>query len=234
MAKIAIAAIVAGVVAVALFGGLDLGRWLDPDNLKARAGTSTGLPDGYQRLRFPDAEEKTSVVVGAPWGMPCRPVVVALDDQVPAEMVKQTKRVVREARQAGLDVAAATAEQLDTKLAKAGDDAAVVRVKAKDDEPATMPNGASLAYQVKAEATPAEDPELHHLSKVTAKVYLRTIDGDAALLRASLRAIIASGEGLDPSADGVDSGLTLRAEDAADGFSPADVAALLAMSGCAG
>lgn len=234
MVKIAIAAIVAGVVAVALFGGLDLGKWLDPDNLQGRAGTSPGLPDGYQRLRFPDAEEKKYVVVGAPWGSPCQPVVVALDDGAPSEMVKQTKKVVREARQAGLDITAATAKQVDKKVAKAGDDAVVVRVKAKDGEPATMPNGAPLAYQVKPKATPAEDPEFHHLSKVTAKVYLRTIDGDAGLLRASMRAIIASGEGLDPSADGADSGLTLRVEDAADEFSPADVAALLAMSGCAG
>ncbi len=232
MVKILIAALVAGVIAVALTGGLDLGKWLDPGNLEARAGTSPGLPDGYQRLRFPDAKEKKYVVVGGPWGSPCRPVVVALDGKAPREMVRQAKKVVREARAAGLAITAATSKQLDDKLAKASGEVGLVRVKAKDGEPATLPNGAPLAYQLKAKATPADDPELHHLTDVTAKVYLRTIDGDAALLRKAMRAIVASAEGLDPSADGADSGLTLRVEDAADQFSADDVAALRAMSGC--
>ncbi len=232
MVKILIAALVAGVVVVTLRGGLDLGRWLDPGKLEARAGTSPGLPDGYQRLRFPDAKKKKYVVVGSPWGTPCRPVVVALDGNAPREMVKQTKKVVRDARKAGLDITAATSQRLDSTLAKASGEVGLVQVKAKDGEPATLPNGAPLAYRLKAKATPADDPEFHHLTDMTAKVYLRAIDGDAGLLRQAMRAIVASAEGLDPSADGDDSGLTLRVEDAVDQFSADDIAALLAMSGC--
>lgn len=169
------------------------------------------------------------VAFGRPWGEACRPIRFAVNRTVPDWVYTQIATVVAQARAQGIDVAIES-RGLQWKHGalyyRSGQSAAtsvqvnIVATTAK----AKLPM--ELSWKTKLDG----DKHSADLTSVGASFSLKQLDGRAATVRRSIRQLIAWTQGIFETTDPI-SGITLRSF--TDSFTPSDVSAMLAMSGCA-
>ena len=194
------------------------------------AGLSIPSAPGYFAV---DGQQGHPVGVGRPWGESCKPIRFAVERTVPNWIYTQIAAVAAEARKQGIDVtvesrsfkwehgslyyrsgqSAATAAQVDIVAT------ATPPPKTKDKLPM------DLTWNSKLDGDKHNDD----LTSVTAAFSLPVLDNQTATVRRSVRQLIAWTQGISETTDPV-SGITLRSF--TDRFTPTDVAAMLAMSGC--
>lgn len=171
--------------------------------------------------------------VGSPWGHPCEPIRLTAASDVPPAVYTQLATIVAEARRAGLNVVLedrhfrwdATALRYPPGIGPA--DVPRVPVFADDDPP---PSGNhSEAFRLGWDTRDTGSHEA--LTYVQARLHLRMIGADPAAERTALRRIVAFTQGISRTTRS-DSGL--YAGTTYDEFTPADVHAMLLMSGCTG
>jgi hypothetical protein len=180
-----------------------------------------------------DGQHGHPVSVGRPWGESCKPIRFAVERTVPNWVHAQIAAVVAEARKQGIDV---TLESRSFKWEhgslyyRSGQSAATtaqVDIVATGTTPPKTKGKLpmDLTWNSKLDG----DKRNEDLTSVTAAFSLPVLDGQTATVRRSIRQLIAWTQGISETTDPV-SGITLRSF--TDRFTPTDVAAMLAMSGC--
>jgi hypothetical protein len=169
------------------------------------------------------------VAFGRPWGEACTPIRFAVNRTVPDWVYAQITTVIAQARAQGIDVAIES-RGLQWKHGalyyRSGQSpAASVQVNiAATTAKAQLPM--ELSWKTKLDG----DKHSADLTSVGASFSLKALDGRSATVRRSIRQLIAWTQGIFETTDPI-SGITLRSF--TDSFTPSDVSAMLAMSGCA-
>lgn len=188
------------------------------------------LPAGYESYDLPEAGR--SLTVGQPWRSPCRSVVIVLSGDSSPALVKQTKKVVHEAKRAGVPVVFATAASAGRKMAAPDQTPGRVDLIADPRTPPVNSRGEPSRYLVTGTYQHNADAGENTSKDFAAYVFTRSVGDDSSLMRRIARHVVAAAMGLDPSATAPGSGLTQHLEESIDGFSDEDVDAMLTMAGC--
>jgi hypothetical protein len=190
-----------------------------------------GAP-GYRRFGGPRGK---LLPVGRPWGHPCQPIRFAVEAHVPDAAYSQIQAVVSEARRDGIDVTLETRtfRWLPSALYYVDGQSAATTVRvdiyAHDEAPPRHSDGTPLHINLRWNAQLDPDGRHEDLSLAEADLYMQTVAGNSALVRLSMRQLIAMTQGIIKSTrkdSGIPSTSTL------DRFTHADVAAMKLMSGC--
>ncbi len=188
---------------------------------------------GYYTFTGPQGLPAT---VGRPWGRACRPVVFSFRPQVPAWVRSQAEQVIDAARAQGIDVTFARsggrspARPLFYRDGQSSATVARVPITVATSTPPRLPNGApqhsSIAWQMRTD----HNRRTADLTWIVATLELRTLAGQPLSVRRSIRQLIAWTQGIGRTsltASGI------YQDTGTDHFTPADIAAMLDMSGCA-
>lgn len=187
---------------------------------------------GYFAL---DGQHGKPALVGRPWGQPCKPVRVAVERNVPDWIYAQVAAVVGKARKQGIDVTVETRrlgwDHGSLYYRHGQSPATTVQVEIGATGPTASPTAKSkLPLQLTWKTTLDADRHNEHLTSVAGTFSLPVVDGKPQTVRRSIRQLIAWTQGIFETTDPI-SGITPRSF--TDRFTEADVAAMLAMSGCA-
>lgn len=196
----------------------------------SRASRQIGVP-GYYTYGGP---EHLPMQVGAPWGVPCKPIVLEPDPSLPDAEYQVLAEVGREARAQGIDLAVAGRDWLYDRSSLyppvgQGPQPAGVRVYADRGARTSSAPHVSERY----DAVPAADGKHEIVTGIDAHVHLEAVEGDPVAMRKAALDLIGLTQGIgfstsDASAFGPDFDRVPSA------FTPQDVHAMLVMSGCAG
>jgi hypothetical protein len=183
---------------------------------------STGTMAGYPVL---NGNQGLPIEVGRPWGTSCAPVALVAGLAMPASWRRSLAEVVDEAGAAGVPV-------LGASTALDGRQVRTVRIDGIAGPAPSLPDGRpqQLLWVLATVTAPGGGTE--HIVDLRAAVYLATTGDDAAAQRRIMRTLLARSFGLAGSTQ-PGSGLAEQISSTVDGFSPADLAALRTMSGCA-
>lgn len=201
------------------------------------AGSSP--PDGsgnHVAYRTFAGSHHLAMTAGAPWGQPCKPVLLVLDAKVPDDVFTQAERVVREARTAGVDIALQTRRGTwrPSDLFPAGltnADVAHVPIFADSSPGHLRDDGQPAREDVGWNTTLAPDGRSEYLTYLTVRLHLANLGGDPLAERRALRKFIGWTQGVADTTD-AHSALKLHSTIAPDHFTSADLTALKRMSGC--
>jgi hypothetical protein len=174
------------------------------------------------------------VATGRPWGQTCKPVRLAVAPAVPDWIYTQIAAVAGQARKQGIDV---TVENRRLKWShgslyyhsgQSPATTAQVDIGATGTTPSTSKSKQPmrLMWNSRIDA----DKRHEDLTSVSASFSLPAIHNSPQTVRRSIRQLIAWTQGISETTDPI-SGITLRSF--TDRFTSGDVAAMLAMSGCA-
>lgn len=215
-------ATVAVVLVVAVFA-LGFGNLLD---------APSGTP-GYSTFYGPAG---LPMQKGSPWGQPCAPVVISVEDSVPPAVHEEVVAVVGEARAAGLNIDVWSSQYPEG--ASPLDEPPqgpphVVGVYVDTQVPPLRPDGSPSRDDTRWDARPSPDGRHEILTSLGQSLHLATLGEDRLEYRRSLRKLVGRTQGI---ADSSHRGSALRSRDPSkpDAFSPQDIQAMLVMSGCAG
>jgi hypothetical protein len=220
-------AAVCGSVVLALvlsLAGRAVGQALNP---------GLGIPGepGYVTFTGPDGKP---MAVGDPWGTPCEPIVLAVSMGIPNGVVSQINEVAQEARAAGVDV---TIQNRQTEWVP-GDlyppglttgDVQFVPIYTTEVVPPELSDGRSEHIAIGWDASPSADRSHEVITDLQGTLYLQALSNAPALVRKSIRQLIAFSQGVDsigPAGSGIAQGSNV------DSFSARDIAAMQRMSGC--
>lgn len=173
--------------------------------------------------------------VGRPWGQACKPVVFDFAAGVPRSVYDHAVAVVRAARKRGIDVTAEDRPHawahhaLYYRDGQSAKSAAVVDVTTSGQTPPKLPDGKPELIYLGRDMKVDGDKSNEDLTEVQAKLWLQALTGHPELLRRSIRQLIAWTQGISRTTDAV-SGISNTT--ATDRFTPADIAAMVTMSGC--
>jgi Protein of unknown function (DUF2510). len=221
--------LVAGAFGVAALGpgsaGLTHGR---------AAALSAGTADFYT-FTGPLARP---MAVGAPWGRACEPVVLNVEDSVPDAVYAEIVRVVAEARAGGIDIGVESRQHTwrPSELYPDGlqnTDVEFVPVFSDTDGGHLRSDGKPERDLVGWDAAPDPNGLSEHLTTLRVTLHLATLGDSPLEYRRAMRKFVGWSQGIADSTS-PNSALPLRATAAPDAFSPADIAAMKVMSGCAG
>lgn len=209
---------------------------LSDTQINALVGQLAGLAipgqPGYFAL---DGQHGKPALVGRPWGQPCKPVRLAVQRNVPDWIYAQVSAVAGEARKQGIDVTVESRrfawDHGSLYYRRRQSPATTVRVEigATGLTPSTAAKS-KLPLQLTWKSTLDADKQSEHLTLVGGTFSLPVVDGKPKTVRRSVRQLIAWTQGIFETTDPI-SGITPRSF--TDRFTKADVAAMLAMSGCA-
>ncbi|MFN8148993.1 MAG: hypothetical protein U0R76_16220 [Candidatus Nanopelagicales bacterium] len=207
-----------------------------------RIGTSPRVPGdsrdasriaaiaGYQVNGGPHGR---AMEAGGPWGFACAPVLFRLDASTPPAVAAQFSGVVSAASQQGLNVAAVVGGADPTSGTLTGDPTSWVVVPVTYSLAAAPANEEgrpmSLGGEYGGRLTP--DGRWEDYTFWTLVLYGSTLGDDAFLQRKAARVAVARVTGLAGSLS-PSSGITRGMRSEVDAFTPADLAAMHAMSGC--
>ncbi len=172
--------------------------------------------------------------IGRPWGQACKPVRIAVASSVPGWIYTQIAAVAGQARQQGIDVTVETRKLTWTHGSLYYRDGQTAATSAQIDVNATgvtpSTTQAKLPMQLTWNSKLDSDGTTEDLTSVSASFSLPALKGSTQTVRRSIRQLIAWTQGISETTDPI-SGITLRSF--TDHFTSSDVAAMLAMSGCA-
>ena len=179
-----------------------------------------------------------AVTDGAPWGQPCKPVLLEVAANVPDAVFAEADRVVREARTGGLDIALSTRslQWRPSDLYPAGltiADVARAPIFADTSPGHLRADGQPTREDVGWDTALEPDGRSEYLTSMQVKLHLANLGGDPLAYRRALRKFIGWTQGIADSSD-AGSALKLHSTHAPDGFTPADMSAMKRMSGCTG
>jgi hypothetical protein len=191
-----------------------------------------GAP-GYSTFAGPHGKP---LPVGRPWGRPCQPIRFTVEANVPGWVYAQIAAVVSEARQDGIDVTLENRKFLWSpgSLYYVGGQSPATTVRVAifrhDETPPQLAHGQPEHIGLGWDTRLDLDGRNEDLTLAQADLWMRTLNGNPQAVRRSIRQLIAMTQGIIR---------TSRPDSAiADGsriehFTPADVAAMQRMSGCA-
>ena len=201
-------------------------RWIRPDRAIGVTGYYTyGGPHGGP------------IQSGAPWGRPCKPILVRVDKSVPDAAYWSFVEVVHEARAVGVDIAITnrTGDFRPSELYPPGLHLRTVQpvdVFADNKAPTRLASGALDHTDLGWDAVLAPDRHHEYLTDQTIKLHLSVLGVDATAFRKAALGFVGFTQGVGVStAPG--SAFAAESASAADRFSVQDISAMLAMSGCA-
>jgi len=174
---------------------------------------------------------------GAPWGRPCKPILVRVDKSVPDAAYWSFVEVVHEARAMGVDIAITnrSGDFRPSELYPPGlhlNTVQPVDVFADNKAPTRLASGALDHTDLGWDAVLAPDRHHEYLTDQTIKLHLSVLGVDATSFRKAALGFVGFTQGVGVStAPG--SAFTAESASAADRFSAQDISAMLAMSGCA-
>jgi len=175
-----------------------------------------------------DGQHGHALPFGRPWGEACKPVRFAVGPTVPDWAYRQIATVVGQARAQGIDVTIES-RRLQWKHGalyyRSGQSAAT---SAQVNIVATTMK-AKLPMELSWNSKLDGDKHNEDLTSVSAAFSMKVVAGQSATVRRSIRQLIAWTQGIFETTDPI-SGITLRSF--TDSFTPSDVSAMLAMSGC--
>jgi hypothetical protein len=200
----------------------------------AHTGPTAGTP-GYFTFTGPRA---LPMPVGAPWGRPCVPVVLNVEDGVPDPVYAEVVRVVGEARAAGIDIGVESRRHTWRPSELYPPDLHNVDVKflavfSDTDTGHLRSDGKPARDNVGWDAGRDPDGRHEHLTSLSETLHLATLGDSALEYRRVLREFVGWSQGI---ADSVEPGsaLPFRPTAVPDAFSASDIAAMKVMSGCPG
>lgn len=219
--------VVAAVVLVSIVGLVT--RSVLPARTDSRS--IPGAP-GYNTFGGPTGKP---LLVGAPWGRPCQPIVLWVAPGMPSSVYSQIETTVLGARALGIDV---TLNEPDNtlwepaQLYPAGQNNSTVQfvwVYPHTNSPPKLSDGQPehIGFGWDARSTP--DGNNERLTSMDADLYLREVEGDPQKVDLAIRQLIAFAQGVGSTTDsgsGIARGTTLEE------FSPGDLQAMQVMSGC--
>jgi hypothetical protein len=201
-------------------------RWIRPD-------LAIGLP-GYYTYEGPQGRP---IQFGAPFGQPCKPILVRFENSVPDAPYRSFVEVVHEARAAGVDIAITdrAGDFMPSELYPPGlhlETVQLVAVFADKKAPTGLAFGAPDRTDLGWDAVLAPDGHHEYVTDLNIKLHLSVLGMDATAFRKAALGFVGFTQGVGVStAPG--SALTGKYASAADRFSVQDISAMLAMSGCA-
>lgn len=211
------------------------GQELSDTQINALVGELSGLVIPGQPGYFAvDGQHRHPTPVGRPWGQPCKPVRLRVERDVPNWIYTQIATVVGQARKQGVDVTVESRRfawrhsSLYYRSGQSPATTAQVSISATGLTPSTTT--ARLALRLTSGSRLDGDKHNEDLTSVAGSFSLPALDGKPQTVRRSIRQLIAWTQGILETTDPV-SGITQRSF--TDRFTKSDVAAMLAMSGCA-
>ena len=211
------------------------GRQLSDSQINVLVGqlSSLAIP-GHPGYFAVEGMHAHAVTIGRPWGQPCKPVRVAVASGVPDWIYTQITTVAGQARKQGIDVTVESRKlrwnhgSLYYRDGQTAATSAQIDVAATGVTPST--SKAKLPMQLTWNSKLDADKTTEDLTSVSAVFSLPALKGSTRTVRRSIRQLIAWTQGISETTDPV-SGITLRSF--TDRYTSGDVAAMLAMSGCA-
>lgn len=186
---------------------------------------------GYQVNGGPHGR---AMEAGGPWGFACAPVLFRLDASTPPAVVAQFSGVVSAASEQGLNMAAVIDGAEPPSGTLAGDPSSWIVVPVAYSLAAAPANEEgrpmTLGGEYGGRLTP--DGRWEDYTSWTLVLYGRTMADDPLLQRKAARVAVARVTGLAGSLS-PSSGITRGMRSEVDAFTPADLAAMHAMAGCA-
>ena len=173
--------------------------------------------------------------VGRPWGTACKPVALVVGNALPAAVKTQVLQVVAAAGKQGLDVVATSSARalpggLYYRLGQSAKTAARVSIASSTGTPPKQADGQpaliSIGWKMRADGDKHNDD----LTQVTGTLEMTALAGHPDLVRQAIRQLIAWTQGVGPTGNAV-SGISPISM--TDRFTPADITAMMKMSGCA-
>jgi len=200
--------------------------------LVALATSSTAIAGapGYFTFVGPSGRP---LAVGQPWGAVCKPVVFSMSSKTPQEIYLETRSVVTQARQDGVDV---TMTNLQNRwnpnsiypAAKSNSDVEFVPVLVSS-LPQFLLNGEPAHIHFGWNASPTRDGKHEVLTYLQATLSLPSLTGNPAEIQLAIRQLIAFSQGI---ASSNSAGSAMTDGTAANSFSSSDLHAIQIMSGC--
>jgi len=172
--------------------------------------------------------------MGAPWGHPCVPVVLSIEDHVPQAVDFEIRAVVTEARSAGLNVAVDSRQipwSPDAMDVRGEEYAEFVSVSTDTVRGHLRSDGKPSTNMTIWHSVPAPDRRHEHLTAISQTMHLATVGEDPVEYRRVIRKLVGWAHGI---SDSTRPGSALALGDAwlPDRFSADDIAAMKVMSGC--
>ena len=203
-----------------------LSSWIRPEG-------AIGVP-GYYTYGGP---HRKPIQLGAPFGRPCKPIVVRFEDSVPAAPYQSFVDVVQEANAAGVNITITERNGafLFSQLYPPGqrlDTVQIVAVFADKETPKRLSSGTLEHFSFGWDAVLAEDGRHEYVTDVNIKLHLSSLGGDASAFREAALGFVGFTQGIAVStAPG--SAFAAEFTTGAGRFSAQDINAMLTMSGCA-
>ena len=209
-------------VGLGVFGAV---REIERENLE------TGTP-GYYTAQ---GSHGLPLLVGAPWGEPCAPVVVTVGEEFPQVAYDALVEVVEEARDGGLPITVAhptfgTWDPSDHMFSDATP--RFVNVSGGSPEPQRS-DKPDTRFHVKPETELMPGGGNEVLTSISETFYVSKISTDAREYRQLMRRLVGFSSGVYDADDSL-SALKNRNPSPPDAFTESDMAAMQAMSGCGG
>ena len=201
-------------------------RWIRPNRAIGVTGYYTyGGPHGW------------SIQPGAPWGRPCKPILVRVEKSVPDAAYWLFVEVVHEARAAGVDIAIAkrNGDFIPSELYPPGqhlDTVHIADVFADNKAPTRLASGALDHEDLGWDAALAPDGRHEYVTYLKIKLHLSVLGADATAFRKAALGFVGFTQGVGVST-AARSAFAAESASAADRFSAQDINAMLTMSGCA-
>lgn len=205
--------------------GPSANRWIRPDR-------AIGV-NGYYTYGGPHGRPIAS---GAPWGRPCKPILVRVEKSVPDAAYWSFVEVVHEARAAGVDIAITkrNGDFTPSELYPPGqhlDTVHTADVFADNKAPTRLASGVLDHEDLGWDAVLAPDGRHEYVTYLKIKLHLSVLGVNATAFRKAALGFVGFTQGVGVSTA---AGTAFAAESslAADKFSALDISAMLAMSGC--
>jgi hypothetical protein len=174
---------------------------------------------------------------GAPFGQPCKPIIVLFENSVPDAPYRSFVDVVHEARAAGVNIRIALRNRklLPSDLDPPGQRFIPVQtaeVFADEKAPTRLRSGALEHFTLRWDAVLAGDGHHEYVSDPNILLHLSVLGGDATAFRKAALGFVGFTQGIAVStAPG--SAFAAGFTSGANSFSVQDIRAMLIMSGCA-
>lgn len=200
---------------------------------RIQADRAIGVP-GYYTYGGPHGK---LLQVGAPFGRPCKPIVVRFEDSVPAAPYQTFVDVVSEARAAGVNITITKRDGafLFSDLYPPGhrmDTVQLSYVFADDAAPTRLGSGAPGNINYGWDAALSPDRQHEYVTDVNITLHLSALKGETAAFRKAALGFVGMTQGIRVSTSPGSAFATTFAA-GANRFSAQDVKAMLTMSGCA-
>jgi hypothetical protein len=206
--------------------GPSANRWIRPER-------AIGV-NGYYTYGGPHGRP---IATGAPWGRPCKPILVRVEESVPDAAYWSFVEVVHEARAAGVDIAITkrNGDFTPSELYPQGqhlDTVHTADVFADNKAPTRLASGALDHEDLGWDAVLSPDGRREYVTDLNIRLHLSVLGVNPTAFRKAALGFVGFTQGIGVSTA---PGTAFASESslAADKFSAQDIKAMLTMSGCA-